>query len=381
MNSKAGVIFSILAILLVLVDSFEAIVLPRRVGRKFRLSLLHYRTLWPLWRWIARAIGRAKTRGTFLSVFGPLSLLALFGVWAIVLILAFATLNWSLGTKLAVQAGAADLFTYLYLSGVTFFTLGFGDVTPVDGLGRFIVVLESGVGFAFLAIVIGYMPVLYQAFSRREANISLLDARAGSPPSAAQILIRYARTGSLAQLDTFLLEWERWSAELLESTISFPALAYYRSQHDNQSWLGAVTAVLDTCAIAMSAESGTNTYQAQVTFAMARHAVVDISLILNASPLPLEKDRFSDGACKRLIDVFARTGLQMNPDTGLKRFKELRTMYEPFVHGLGKRLMVDLPPIAPDAPMSDNWQSSAWTRKVAGIDQLASIGTENRHFD
>ena len=379
--NKAGIIFSIAAILLVLVDSFEAIVLPRRVGRKLRLSLLHYRVLWPMWRGTAGAFGGAKTRGTFLSVFGPLSLLALFGLWAIVLIIAFATLNWSLGTKLVVQSGSVDLFTYLYLSGVTFFTLGFGDVIPVNELGRFVVVLESGVGFAFLAIVIGYMPVLYQAFSRREVSISLLDARAGSPPSAAQILIRYARTGSLAHLDTFLLEWERWSAELLESTISFPALVYYRSQHDNQSWLGAVTAILDTCAIAMSAESGTNTYQAQVTFAMARHAVVDISLIVNAAPLPLQKDRFSDGACKRLIDVFARTGLQMNPDTGLKRLKELRAMYEPFVHGLGKRLMLELPPIAPEAPMSDNWQSSAWTGKVSGIDKLASIGTENRHFD
>jgi hypothetical protein len=224
------------------------------------------------------------------------------------------------------------------------------------------------------------MPVISQAFSKREASISILDARAGSPPSAAQILIRYARTGSLAQLDKFLIEWERWSAELLESTISFPALAYYRSQHDNQSWLGALTAILDTCAIAMSADSGTNTYQAQVTFAMARHAVVDISLILSAPPLPLETDRFSDGACMRLIEVFAKTGLEMDPASGMNRLKELRGMYEPFVHGLGKRLMVELPPIAPTKTISDNWQSSAWTRKVAGIDRLANIG-ENRHFD
>ena len=382
MINKAGVFLSIAAILLVLVDAFESVVLPRRVGRKFRLSMMFYRTFWPFWRMLARGIRFAKTRHTFLSIFGPFSLLVLFGVWALVLILAFATLNWSLATRLVMAVpGPADLLAYLYMSGVTFFTLGFGDVTPGNPLGRLVIVIESGIGFGFLAIVIGYMPVLYQAFSKRETSISLLDARAGSPPSAAQLLIRFARTGSLSQLDVFLLEWERWSAELLESTISFPALAYYRSQHDNQSWLGAVTAVLDTCAIAMSAESGTNTYQAQVTFAMARHAVVDISLIMNAAPLPLERDRLSDGACKRLIDVFAQTGLALDPNTGLKRMKELRAMYEPFVHGLARRLVVELPPIAPNAPMSDNWQSSAWTRKVEGIDRLASIGTDDRHFD
>src|SRR5450755_4890177 len=103
--NRAGVFFSIMAILLVLTDAFETIVLPRRVGRKLRLSLLHYRTLWPLWRVVARAIRSPKTRHTMLGIFGPLSLLALFCLWAIVLIASFASLNWSLGTKLAVPSG------------------------------------------------------------------------------------------------------------------------------------------------------------------------------------------------------------------------------------------------------------------------------------
>src|SRR5262249_8204919 len=163
---------------------------------------------------------------------------------------------------------------YLYLSGTTFFTLGLGDVTPGAPLGRTLTVVESGLGFFFLAVVVGYLPVLYQAFSGRETTISLLDARAGSPPSAGECLLRLARSGNLAAIDAVLVGWERWAAELLESHLSFPVLSYYRSQHDNQSWLAALASILDTCAILMVEIKNANLYQAQLTFAMARHAAV-----------------------------------------------------------------------------------------------------------
>src|SRR5262249_12251993 len=159
--------------------------------------------------------------------------------------------------------GPAGLGTYLYLSGVTFFTLGYGEVVPMTALGRVLIVAESGLGFGFMAVIIGYLPVLYQAFSRREVTISLLDARAGSPPSAAQVLLRLAQARNFAALDPFLAEWERWAAELLESHLSFPVLSYYRSQHDNQSWLAAVTTILDTCALLIVGVKDACPYQAQ----------------------------------------------------------------------------------------------------------------------
>jgi len=369
-------VVSILLVLLVLVDGFEAMILPRRVGRKFRFTMLLYRTMWPLWRRVARGIVEPKRRNTFLSIFGPFSLLMLFALWAFSLVLGFAMLNWSLGTKMS--TGVVDFFSYLYLSGVTFFTLGFGDITPVNTLGRGVIVCEAGIGFAFLAVVIGYMPVLYQAFSKREISISLLDARAGSPPTAGEILLRFARAGGLGQLDGFLTEWERWSAELLESMISFPVLAYYRSQHDNQSWLGALAAILDTCAVAMASESGTNTYQAQVTFAMARHAVVDICLILNAPPVETSEDRLNDNTCTRFLDMLSNSGVEVNPDSGMKKLKKLRALYEPFLSSLAVRLVLTLPPIVNATEISDNWRSTAWTRKAAKLD---TIVRENDHFD
>src|SRR5262249_46157166 len=144
-----------------------------------------------------------------------------------------------------------SLGDYFYVSGITFFTLTFGDVVPTGAVGRVLSVLEAGLGMAFLAVVISYLPVLSQAFSRREATISLLDARAGSPPAAGEFLLRLARGGGVASLDGFLAEWERWAAELLESHLSFPPLAYYRSQHANQSWLAALAAALDASAFVL----------------------------------------------------------------------------------------------------------------------------------
>ena len=116
---------------------------------------------------------------------------------------------------------------------------------------RFLAVLEAGIGFGFMAVVIGYLPTLYQAFSERERTIGLLDARAGSPPTAAELLGRLAAAGRLPYVETFLQEWEAWSADLLDNHLSFPVLSFYRSQHENQSWLAALTVILDTCSLLM----------------------------------------------------------------------------------------------------------------------------------
>ena len=152
-------------------------------------------------------------------------------------------------------------------------------------LSRALAVCESGIGFGFLAIVIGYLPVIYGAFSRREVSISLLDARAGSPPSALELLRRHGEDGGLLELHRLLLEWERWCAELLESHLSYPVLCFYRSQHSNQSWLATLTTILDTCSLIIVGIEGTSARQARLTFAMARHAVVDLAQVIGQAPL------------------------------------------------------------------------------------------------
>ena len=192
------------------------------------------------------------------------------------LITGFALLHWSLGTVLSERA--AGLGTYSYFSGTTFFTLGYGDLVMTDGTGRALSVVEAGLGFVFLAVIITCLPVLYQAFSRREIGILLLDARAGSPPTAGELLRRLADGRNSAGVGLFLVEWDRWAAGLLESHLSFPVLSCYRSQHEYQSWVGTLTAILDTSSLLIAGVDGPDGYQARLTFAMARHAAVDLAM-------------------------------------------------------------------------------------------------------
>ena len=226
----------LLLVLFILVEAFEALVLPRRVTRPYRFTRLYYRAGWRAWKSASRLFRAPRREQTFLSIFGPLSLLVLFALWAAGLILGFGLLNH------AITPREAGLVESVYLSGTTFTTLGYGDVNPNATAGRALAVVEGATGFGFFAVVIAYLPVLYQAFSHREGFIALFDARAGSPPAAARMLLRTRPDESGGGcLTNFLAEAERWAAEVLEGHLSFPTLGYYRSQHDNQSWLAALT--------------------------------------------------------------------------------------------------------------------------------------------
>jgi hypothetical protein len=367
-------------ILFVLFEAFEAIVLPRRVTHPYRFTRFYYRNTWNLWRAIALWMRPGKRRETFLSWFGPLSLLCIFIVWFLGLIIGFGLLGWALDLPLSYIDREVNLGAYVYLSGVTFFTLGFGDVTPRDGLGRTLTVVEAGLGFGFLALVIAYLPVLYQAFSRREVTISMLDARGGSPPTAAQLLLRAARGGDCHAMVIFLADWERWSAEVLESHLSYPVLSYYRSQHDNQSWLGGLTALLDTCALLLAGVKVAKPYQPQLTFAMARHALVDLALVFQVPPTAPEQDRLPIDKLRQLQQQLQEAGLEVQTAPGNDaKLAELRALYEPFAHALARHFLLRMPPMVADQTV-DNWQTSAWTRRTPGIGKLAATDPRDEHF-
>ena len=366
---------------LILVDCFEGILQPRRVTHRFRYARAFYRSTWIVWRATALRIRSRKWREGFLSVFGPLSLISLFVTWVGGLIFGFALIHWGCRTALHGPDEARSFGTYLYLSGTTFFTLGYGDVTPAGALGRTLAVIESGLGFGFLAIIISYLPVMSQAFSKRETVISVLDARAGSPPSAGQFLVRIARSEDLTMIDSALAEWERWAAELLESHLSYPALSYYRSQHDNQSWLTSLTTILDICSILLAAVKEVNKYQTQLTFAMARHAAVDLALILRTPPLVPDPPRVSEADLKQLWDALAQAGLKLASGTETDaKLAELRGMYEPFVNGLARQFLFALPPLIAEDSVADNWQRSAWMARLPGIVSLSNPERDNLHF-
>ena len=353
---------AICLIVLVLWETFETIVLPRKIERKFRVTRYYYLFTWLIYRTMSERIGHPRRRAVFLSIFGPLSLLGLFVVWGVSLIFAFALLSWSVHTPFKLPDGGPPGFAWdLYVSGTTLTTLGLGDVTPRSPAGRFALVVESGLGLGLVALVIGYLPTLYQAFSRRETEISLLDARAGSPPSATELLYRSAQGGSLERLDKLLADWERWCAEILESHISYPVLCYFRSQHANQSWITALTAILDACALCLACLEHKAASQAHLTFAMAHHAVVDITQVFHQKPSANPPERLRREAFQTICESLRQEGLPVRPEEeSWNRLRGIRQMYEPYVFTLSRHLRMDLAPWTHPSGMKDNWVATKW---------------------
>lgn len=378
-----AIVLAILLILIVLIDAFETVILPRRVTRPMSLARLFYQITWALWTRLVRTLVLRRHQETYLSFYGPLSLIILLLLWANMLLFGFALLHWGSGSIVHSTHGTPSFATYVYLSGTTFFTLGIGDVVPMTSMGRAIIAFEAGVGIGFLALVIGYLPQLNQSFSRREVTISLLDARAGSLPTAAEMLYRHSHDRGMEELRQLLHEWERWAAELMESHLAYPALAYFRSHHNNQSWLAALTAILDTCAFAIVNFEGTCgacERQAQLTFAITRHAVVDLAYVLNCPPQEPTRSRLSSAELSFVCRMLTDEGLKLNPGTDCEdRLLKLRKMYEPYVFSLANHLHVTIPPWVPESSCLDDWQTSTWGNgKACHVDEQANFLKDKR---
>ena len=367
--------------LIVVWDAFEAVILPRRVTRKFRLTRLFYRSTWSAWKIFANTCSTRKRRETLLGFYGPLSLPLLMSVWAAGLVFGFGLMQYGAGSAVNLGGAHPGFWTDIYLSGTTFFTLGLGDVLPRANLARVLVVVEAGFGFGFLAAIISYLPVTYGSFSKREVDISLLDSRAGTPPTAGELLRRHSYDGGEEALRDLLKDWELWSAELMESHLSYPVLAFFRSQHDNQSWVASLTAILDTCALLRVGIEGRCERQANLTFAIARHAVVDLSQVFGTAPAPPPKERLTSAELRQIRDTLAQHGLKLRDGEEADRaLTALRQMYEPYIYALASYLQLSLPGWIPQKKAKDNWQTTAWG-EAAGLIQKKTdaVGVDDHH--
>jgi hypothetical protein len=350
----------------VLIDAFETIVLPRTVRRTIRLTSAYFWIMSFAYTWLGK-MRKCPRRQNLLNGFAPMMLIGLVGLWAATMILGFALVLWGSGELLSSPIKFNGFGENLYFSGVTFFTLGFGDVIPSNGIGRFLSVCEAGTGLGFLALIIAYIPVIYAAFSRREVQMLLLDSKAGSEPTATELLRRHGAANAMPALVDLLKDWERFSAELLESYLSYPILAYYRSQHDDQNWLHSLSAIMDACALIEAGFDGNADwkgplqFQARATFAMARHVVVDLAYILDAEPTRPSGERLSSSGLSSIAGVLKESGLHLSQsESSEARLIETRKLYEPFICGLSKELAMDLPVWLAAEHLKDNWETTAW---------------------
>lgn len=364
-QSVGMVLLGLVLIGAILWDAFETMVLTRTVSRRWRFTGLFYFATRPaFYRMMRRRVGENR-RHSLLSVYPPLSLFVLVACWAAALIMGFALLYD--GLRIHLTQETETFGHYLYFSGTTFLTLGYGDLTPVEAIGRTLAVLESGTGFLFLALIISYLPVFYAAVQRREVMITMLDSRAGSTPSGHELLRRHAEAGCLADLIPTLREYEKWGAELLEAYLSYPVLSFYRSQHDDQSWLLTATAILDACALIEGGFEGEEPwsrslrFQAHNTLAMLRHVLVDLAYILKLEPDFRSGSRLTPEIEAWVREDLARAGLTLRSDADAReRLVTTLALYEPYALGMGDELLMPVPSFGRADVLRDNWQIAAW---------------------
>ena len=163
--------------------------------------------------------------------------------WYVLILTGYAAIYWALG--------AGDLFAAFHLSGSSLFTLGFDIAkTPATTVVAF---SEAMIGLMLVGLLIAYLPTMYSAFSRREQAVNLLEVRAGSPPSALEMLLRFHRNQGLEKLPDYWPLWEAWFADIEESHTTLPTLVFFRSPRSENSWVTAAGTVLDAAAITLSA--------------------------------------------------------------------------------------------------------------------------------
>jgi hypothetical protein len=324
-------------------DILNALMVPGRMKRRLRFVPVYFKAGWALWAAAGRRIRNEEDRERLLSVFGPLSMLCLLALWAAGMLLGFSLIQFGATPT----SKLSDLPGYAYASGVRLFTLGVEDSTNAAPLLKVLAITEAATGLGFITMVITYLPVLYQLFARRKTHVILLDERAGAPVSASSLICNHARRNALDRLNALLASWEQWSAELLESHVSYPMLSYYRSQHSDESWLAAMAVVMDTCALRMAGAGGLDEFQSERTLAMCTGALRNIGGAIRIRPLERYADRLSTAEFGVLVEQLRGSGLPAGGDDAWQRLSRVRNEYEPLLAAMAHYFLIDLPAWVP----------------------------------
>jgi hypothetical protein len=338
-------ILGLLIWIAVLWDGFATVVLPRTVAPMRRLSGRFTSLSWRLFAAVGRRIPQSDLRLSFLAIFGPMSVFLMLVLWTALVIAAFAFVYQGLGPRFQATAGGPVGFgTLFYMSASTFLTLGLGDVTSADPIGRLFVILEAGTGYIFLALIITYMPLLDQAYGSREVGNLLIHSRAGRPPSAIKLLSRYVECDRSEILRGNLREGERWMADILQSHLSHPVLAFYRAQHYGESWLVALATILDSCALLITGSEGLPADQARLTYRMGLNLLRDLTRALGRTADPRCRVRLTEADLPALLAAAeaARLPLTFEPGATLELVR-LARRYDVYLVSLAAWLMSPLP--------------------------------------
>jgi len=336
------VLAGIVIVAWILWDVFQTVIVPRPTPTRVRLTRYLTRTAWRIWRLRAARARTSAAREKLLGSFAPALVVVLIGSWLVFLVIGYGFILYGLRGEIAHEP---DLATAIYQAGITVLTIGYGDVVAQGSLSRLTELLAAGTGLGIVAMGITYLFSLYGSFQRREELVTTLDARAGAPPSGVAMLETYARLGIWDDLRRSLAEWEVWCAQVLDSHVAYPILGFFRSSHDNESWVSAIGAVLDAgVLLATTIEHGPDGQavprgQAILTVKGGTHLVEDIGRFLSfrgGGGVMVERTEFS-AARERL----ANAGITLLPDedAAWASFSELRSSYASAINQMAAYLM------------------------------------------
>jgi hypothetical protein len=305
-------------------DVFQTVVVPRPSPGRFRIARNLTRATWGLARRLALRSSDARRREGILGVYAPALVLFLLFVWVLTLLVGFGLLVFALRDELRPQP--TTLTEAIYAAGTALFTIGFGDYVPTATPARMISLIAAGTGLGIVALVITYLFSLYGAFQRREIQVVTLDSRAGAPPSGIALLETFARLDIVDELPAFFASWETWAAEVLDSHVAYPILGFFRSSHDNESWVGSIGAVLDAATLVVTTIEGVPRGHAEMMASMGEHLVEDISNAYGFQNEPgagIARMEFEEARQRLRAARYALT----DPDRAWRAFSTRRSRY------------------------------------------------------
>jgi hypothetical protein len=318
------VAFAIGAVLVALVawDLFQTVVVPRPSPGRFRMARHVIRGSWPLVKRLGRRLG-GRWRDSIFGLFGPGSAILLLGVWLATLIVGFGLMLYALRDELVPVP--SDVGTTIYFAASSLLTIGYGDVVAQGAASRVLVIVAAAGGLGAVALVVTFLFSLYGSYQRREVAVVSLQAAAGAPPSAVELLETYASLGLRDRLDPLFREWETWSAEVLDSHVAYPILGFFRSSHDNLSWISALGTILDAATLVVTTIEDLPRGDAELCRRVGSHLVEDLSNIgfREGEAAWLSRSDF-DVVCDRL----ERAGYRLAPrNEAWGRFEAARMAY------------------------------------------------------
>lgn len=311
-------------------DALHTLVTTRRSSNVRWPTNLFYRKTWVPCRRMALRMRSDSRRESFLALYAPLSLLGLLLMWVTLLVVGWACVWWALRGEME---GVETFGDAIYFSGIAFFTVGFGDVLPLGTLPRTLVLFEAMSGLTSIALLIGYLPTLFSAYSDREALLLTLDDLTDEQMTPIRLVASIVHDADPETAYPFFAEWEAWTARVLQSHTSYPMLMLFRSQHTGQSWLTGLGVVADAAVAFVACVPGADTRE---PMRMYRRAARTFEVLGGRFRVePSDKGVFDFAQFQVGYDLIAATGLQLRPiDESFERVKEMRATYVGEMEGL-----------------------------------------------